>query len=136
MSFGNSTIYPFPAVQYIPLALSTVHSGRLAPLTSKTQLPQLIIGAEVDKYGPVLARDYNINLPADRPGDSLPLLALNLQIDDAKYRGYFVTMTGKPRPGFYQFATILRRYFYKKNLFFELYDFATAKRLARQSLIL
>lgn len=136
MSFGNSTVFPFPAVQYIPLALSVIKQERLKNVIPKTQLPQLIIGPEVENNRSCLARDYEIVLPPAGATDSLPLLAINLQIEDVKYRGYFITMTGKASPGYYQFATIPRRYFYKKNLFFELYDLATAKRLARQSLIL
>lgn len=134
MSFGNSTIFPFPAVQYIPLALSELKRDRLPALSGKVPLQQLIIGPEVEKYRSILARDFQINLPPSYAPHSLPLLAMNLQIDDVKYRGYFVTMTGKALPGFYQLATIPSRYFYKKNLFFELYDTATSKRLARQSL--
>ncbi|HYH01894.1 MAG TPA: hypothetical protein VEC37_02235, partial [Bacillota bacterium] len=62
MSFGNSSIFPFPAVQYIPLALSVIQCGQLDGLTPKTQLPQLIIGAEVEKWRPVLNQDYKLNL--------------------------------------------------------------------------
>lgn len=136
MSFGNSTIFPFPAVQYIPLNLDVIRQAPLTAAKARVHLPQLVIGSEVESCRSFLTQDFEINLPSGFPPDSLPILALNLKIDDVKYRGFFVTMTGQPALGNYQLATLPRRYFYKKNLFFELYDLKTNKRLARQSLIL
>lgn len=136
MSFGNSIIFPFPAVQYIPLTLNVIRHAPLTGTKVRVNLPQLVIGLEVENYRQILTQDYAIDLPSTFPPDSLPVLALNLKIDDAKYRGYFITMTGQCSPGNYQLATLPRRYFYKKNLLFELYDMNTTKRLARQSLTL
>lgn len=136
MSFGNSTIFPFPAVQYIPLTLDIIRQAPLNAAKAGAIQPQLVIGPEVEKCRAILTQDYAIALPNAFPPDSLPVLALNLKIDDVKYRGYFVTMIGASLPGTYQLGTIPRRYFYKKNLFFELYNLETAKRLARQSMLL
>jgi hypothetical protein len=134
MSFGNSLIFPFPAVQYIPLPLTLVRQGQLRQSAHKNSLPQLILEAELKTWKDSLVHDYGIALPESVAPDAIAVLTLNMEVENAKYRGYFVTFTGKNKPGFYQINLLPRRFFYKKNLIFEFYESATSKRLVRQAL--
>jgi hypothetical protein len=135
MSFGNSTVFPFPAVQYIPLPLSALKHDRIATNDPKMRQPHLAVGAELQNLQARLANHENPG-PVAFPTGSLPLLALNLQIDTVKYRGHLVTMLGRATPGVYQLTTIPQRYFYKKTLIFELYDQDDYRRLARRTVTL
>jgi hypothetical protein len=132
MSFGNSLIFPFPAVQYIPLPLTLVHQGWIKQTAPGNQLPQLVLEEKLGFWKDSLLHDYGIQVPENFASDAITFLTLNLEVEAVKYRGYFVTLTGKSKPGVYQLNLIPRRFFYKNNLIFELYEDATAKRLARQ----
>lgn len=134
MSFGNSIIYPFPAVQYIPLPITTVSSGELLKLNTKVKAPLLIAASELQKWQVQLHQEFGLEIPNVWPKDSFPLLGLNCLVKEVKYRGFFVTMVGKAITNHYHFFYIPKRYFYKKKLFFELYDGDSAKRIARYSL--
>ncbi|MGD9154462.1 MAG: hypothetical protein PVG90_03045, partial [Bacillota bacterium] len=122
MSFGNATVFPFPAVQYIPLPLTTLTQNRFGASHPQTVAPQIIVGPEVPKQLRFLNIPTAHEDPAKFSSGVLPLLALNLRINDVKYRGHLVTLLGKAQPGLYQLAVIPRQYFYKKTLFFEMYD--------------
>lgn len=134
MSFGNSIIYPFPAVQYIPLPITTVANGELGKLNTKARVPTLLAASDLQKWRALLSQELGVEIPNVRPKDSFPLLALNCLVEEVKYRGFFVTMVGKVIINNYHFFYIPKRYFYKKKLFFELYDKVTAKKIARYSL--
>ena len=122
MSFGNSLIFPFPAVQYIPL-MFTSQSGGAIETNSAKQPPELLMaGPRLLEWSQVFERDYQLFLPTKLPIDSLPVVALHLEVNEVKYRGYYVTMVGKKTPGFYQFFTLPVRYFYKNHLNLELYE--------------
>lgn len=136
MSFGNAAIFPYPAVQYIPLEVTVIHQGDLDTLRTLTLPTQLIIGNDLLKWKEHLAEEYRITLPEEFAKASLPFLALNLKIGTVKYRGYFITMTGQKIPGYYQLFTLPRRYFYKNNLYFEVFDELTSKCLTKCSLFL
>jgi hypothetical protein len=129
MSFGNATVFPFPAVQYIPLPLTTLIRNRFGGNHPQTRIPQLIIGPEIQKQLLDLTLSHGHADPAKFSPGVLPILALNLQINDVKYRGYLVTLLGKAQPEFYQLTVIPRQYFYKKTLFFTAYDQDTFVRL-------
>ena len=133
MSFGNAAIFPFPAVQYIPMAVTTIKQGILNKSNALALSSQLIAGAELIKWSPLLAQDHEIELPEKFPADSFPVLALNLKVSAVKYRGYFVTMIGQKNYGYYQLFTLPQRYFYKNKLCFELFDENAGERLARYS---
>jgi hypothetical protein len=75
-----------------------------------------------------------LEIQTNWPKDSFPLLGLNCLVNEAKYRGFFVTMVGKARANHYHFFYIPKKFFYKIKLFFELYDSDSAKRIARCSL--
>jgi hypothetical protein len=133
MSFGNCAVFPFPAVQYIPLPLTTLRRTRFGELTPQTSMPRLIVGPEIQNWRRVLTTAPTDEDPVGFPPGTFPLLSLNLKIADVKYRGHLVTMLGRADPGFYQLAVIPRQYFYKNILFFELYDNDTSRRLARSA---
>jgi hypothetical protein len=134
MSFGNPLIFPFPAVQYIPLPLTLVNQGLINETATGNQPPQLILEEKIRFWKDSLLQDYGIQWPESAAPDTIALLTLNLEVDDAKYRGYFVTLTGKSKPGFYQINRLPRRFFYKNILIFDLYESSTAKRLDRQTM--
>ena len=134
MSFGNSIIYPFPAVQYIPLPITTVANGKLGKLNTKARAPLLLAESDLQKWRLQLGQEFGVEIPSVRPKNSFPLLGLNCLVEEVKYRGFFVTMVGKVLVNHYHFFYIPKTYFYKQKLFFELYDSATAKRIARYSL--
>lgn len=93
----------------------------------------LIAGTEIRSWEPVLSRDYGINLPSTLPEGGFPILALNLRIDESRYRGFALTMTGKADTGNYHYFIVPQRYFYKTKLFLEVYDCETSALLARYS---
>jgi hypothetical protein len=136
LSFGNAAIFPFPAVQYIPMAVTTIKQGILNKPNALALPSQLLAGVELIKWGPLFAQDHGIELPEEFSADSFPVLALNLKVLNVKYRGFFVTMTGMKNYGSYQLFTLPKRYFYKKNLCFELFDENIGERLARYSLLM
>lgn len=136
LSFGNVKIYPFPAVQYIPLQVTPIYSGNILQTTPKTQQPQLLVGQEIIKWQEILRTEYGLEQIPESSIDTLPLIGLNLEIEDAKYRSFYVTMTGRKSPGRYYCYTLPRKYFYKNNLFFELFDIQTEQRIGYASTVL
>lgn len=136
MSFGHHKLYPFPAVQYIPLPVTTIARGPVPEANPKLKRPQLLPGLKSNPSWDAIQPDLSARFANLNDPDCYPIMALNLEIEDIKYRGFYLTMTGRPVPGFYQFCTIPKHYFYKKNLFFELYDGATAANLATASVLL
>ncbi len=134
MSFGNTSVYPFPAVQYIPMSITEIISGNLdSSIPIRTQI---IAGLDLLQWRPILQRDFAVEIPELFLADSFPVLAFQLQVIDVKYRGYFVTMLGRKKPGYYQLFTLPKRYFYKQKLCFELYEENSGKPLARYSLFM
>lgn len=131
MSFGNVAIFPFPAVQYIPMKITNIMQGNLRDGQILTS--QLIAGPELNKWRFLLKHDYQIDLPEKLSADSFPVLALNLQVNDVKYRGYFVTMTGRKNYGCFQLFILPQHYFYKNKLCFELFDESSGAFLTRHS---
>lgn len=136
MSFGNLKIYPFPAVQYIPLTITNIQCGPIREENPRTRQPQLLVGAELIKWSSILAQDYGIDINIANLTSAYPIVALNLEIIDAKYRSFNLTMTGHKKSGYYQVCTIPKQYFYKNNLLLELFDSETAERLAYTSTVL
>jgi hypothetical protein len=136
LSFGNLKIYPFPAVQYIPLTVTTIQCGPILKNNPRTRQPQLLVGAELIKWQDILKQEYGIELGGINFSSAYPMIALNLEISEAKYRSFYITMTGFKNSGYYQICTMPKQYFYKNNLLFELYDSETAERLAYTSAVL
>jgi hypothetical protein len=136
LSFGNAAVFPFPAVQYIPMTVTTIKQEILNKSNALALSSQLIAGAELTKWRSLLAQYHEIKLPEEFPADAFPVLALNLKVTAVKYRGYFVTMIGQKSDGYYQLFTLPQRYFYKNKLCLELFDENTGERLAGYSLFM
>lgn len=131
MSFGNEAVFPFPAVQYIPLQITEMCQSKIQTSNPLSTPIQLIIGKDLEKWRPILWQKYQIALEEKIPASSLPILVLNASINSARYRGNFVTMLGNTKKGYYSLLTMPQQYFYKKQLYFELFDESTSKRLTR-----
>lgn len=133
MSFGNATIFPFPAVQYIPLAITDLQTGRIPRAGNKNDQLQLLAGTDLSEWHRTLIAEYGLSFPETFTQGTLPLLGIHLQVQSAKYRGYFLTLLGRVRPGFYQLFTIPTERLYKPKLYVELFDQNNGKLLARYS---
>lgn len=129
MSFESAVIFPFPAVQYIPLPIHNMEKGTLENFSGRSQ-PVLITGPAISKY----AENHRISLPEKFPAQTCPILALHLTIDSARYRGFFITMLGQQETGCFQLFTVPSDRFYKDKLFFEVYEEESGRKLARYSL--
>lgn len=136
MSFGNEAVFPFPAVQYIPLHLTEVCQKKIESANTLSMHVQMIVGKDLEKWQSILWRNYQITLDETFPNGLLPVLVLNAEVTAARYRSYFVTMLGTLKKGYYHLFTLPQQYFYKKQLYFELFDESTSKRMARCTLTL
>lgn len=136
LSFGKSIVFPFPAVQYIPLNINQPYEGKLANQNLKTKTVKIFAGPEIITWQTIFNQDYGIEIPSHCPPNSFPILAINLKITEIKYRSFFVTMLGKEALGNYQYFTISADRFYKPKLFFKVYDQTTAQELANYSLFM
>ena len=136
MSFQNSVIFPFPAVQYIPLAITKIMEGDLPKSPSTRQSAQLIAGPELNSWREILCRNYGVTIPKIFPALTFPVFAINLQVTTAKYRGFFVTLLGSKAQGHYQLFTIPAERFYKPKLFCQVFDPVSGIELARCSLFI
>ncbi len=134
MSFGDSRIYPFPAVQYIPLSISTTMEGAIAKSNPKRNTAQIIAGPELISIQKGLENDYGVIIPDTYSPQVLPILALNLKVTDVKYRSFFVTMLANPQPNYYQLFSIPTNRLYKQKLYFNAFDAVSGKLLANYSL--
>lgn len=117
MLLRRSVIYPYPAVQYIPLSLQVLYHKE--PV--KTE-PFILIGAEIGHNLPRLSQEYTLNLPPlTNHGNKLLILAGGLHFRTAKYRGYYATISGTRHSSIslYQLPT---QYFYKDTVVFEVKD--------------
>lgn len=130
MSFENTLIFPFPAVQYIPLPIKTMTAGCLPRIRGLGDKPLLIAGSQCKDW----ANSFKLALPETFPVNTCPVLAIHLSISTARYRSFFITMLGVEKPGSYQLFTIPSDRIYKEKLFFEAFEKDSGKRLARFSL--
>lgn len=141
MSQRNTVIFPFPAVQYIPLGITNLAAGsipRVKPVLPEPSkpAPKLIAGPELASWRAALIHDYGISIPEVFSPGACPICAIHLHITEVKYRGFFVTMLGTVDPGNYQLFTIPSTLFYKSKLFFQVIDPVSAKQLACCSLFM
>lgn len=146
MSLQSSLVFPFPAVQYIPLPITNLQQGAIHQLNSQTAAPKLIAGNDLITWESSLEREYGLKLPLGSAGTggtdssgiytggTCPLLAINFKVTMAKYRGFFITMLGDYTAGQFQLFNIPTQRLYKSKLMIELFDQATGKRLVHQNL--
>jgi hypothetical protein len=151
MSFQSSLVFPFPAVQYIPLPITNLQQGSIHQPTPQNAAPKLIAGNDLITWESSLERDYGLKLSigSASPGGAIPgetgfssvysnrtcpFLAINIKVMIAKYRGFFITMLGDYAAGQYQLFSIPTQRLYKSKLMIELFDQASGKRLVHQNL--
>jgi hypothetical protein len=132
----NAAIFPFPAVQYIPLAITNLIAGPIPKANHAKPALKLIAGPELASWHTSLNRDYGIDIPESCPAGTCPVCAIHLQISEVKYRSFFVTMLGTENHGHYQVFTVPANLFYKSKLFFQVFDPVSAKQLAYCSLFM
>lgn len=113
----RSAIYPYPAVQYIPLSLQVLYHKE--PIETE---PFILIGAEIADNLDRISHQYALEFPPlTNLAGKLLILAGGLHFHKAKYRGYYVTISGTRRPSIslYQLPA---QYFYKDTVVFEVKD--------------
>ncbi len=133
MKNNLNKIFPFPTVQYIPLAINTISSGAVPKAHQKNTLRKIIVGEDLLSYRATLQNEYGISLPHSFPADTCPILVLNLKVNTVKYRSFYLTMLGTPIPNSYQLFTIPKSRIYKDKLYFEVYQAETGEKLASYS---
>ena len=118
MAQRNPSLYPYPAVQYIPLLTATIAEGSWAPPPGLDR-PALHVGRNDPDWREFLRRTYGLTLPPlTLASGEILLLGLNLRLLDLKYRGYFVTTLAEEAPHFYQLLRLKQNIFYKNRIIF------------------
>jgi hypothetical protein len=113
--------------------VNTINRGRLKDDSLKHQSPLLIAGNNIQSWLSILTAEHGIEIPTYSPDGGFPIMALHIDVEDARYRGYTLTMTGKLIPGSFHYFSVPQHYFYKTKLFFEVFDKKSNKLLARHS---
>lgn len=109
-----SALYPYPAVQYIPLAFTVLFRHE-----SSSSRPFILIGREIFAQQEALAKNYGAQLPALKENTDLLLLMVGgFEPLEVKYRGFYVIIKAVPRP-MVSLITLPRYYFYKETLAFQ-----------------
>ncbi len=121
MAAKTGTIYPYPAVQYIPLLTATIAEGPWDPPPGLNR-PGLIVGKNDPGWRAYTRQTYHLALPAlTLASGEILLLSLNMRLLDLKYRGNFVTTLADLTPGRYQLIRLNQRVFYKNRIIFEVF---------------
>lgn len=109
-----SKIYPYPAVQYIPLSLGILFHQDNLPTEAF-----LLIGREIPTGKELIEEKLGIQLPPFAvSADQLLLFAGGMEPLEAKYRGYYVTIKVTRRSSIY-LISMPKHYFYKDTLVFQ-----------------
>lgn len=123
---AKKKIFPYPAVEYIPLPFTVLQEGR----NEKRQGVQLFTVKNpeelVESFG-------EMEIPPQK--QHIYLLLVNVGVLAVKYRGYTVTILGEEKEKFYQLGALPTKYFYKDQLSLALFT-AEGENLARDSLTL
>ncbi len=130
MPFGYSDkIFPYPAVQYIPLSQ---YSNQSFPVNFNTKniTIDLYHANQTEKLNEKIARYTGRNINFKINDDQLALLIYQAKVHMVMYRGHEVVMVAKKNPDHLQIFKIKKEYFYKEKLYFNLYDGQTSERLA------
>lgn len=117
-----SEIFEFPAVEYIPIPIDTLVSGRVPSVEpAGVTLADLKDAGHAER---VLTRLNLALVPGREPNfrDNLVFLSLNADVEQCHYRAYQTLMVGQIRPGTCQVFQVTKRYFYKDNFQVSLYD--------------
>ena len=116
-----SSIYTYPAVQYIPLLTTKIAEGPWNPPAGLNR-PDLIVGKNDPDWREFMRQTYGLTLPPlTLASGELLLLALNMNLLDLKYRGNFVTALADQSPAHFQLIRLNQRVFYKDRIIFEVF---------------
>lgn len=109
-----SKLYPYPAVQYIPLAFGLIFRQNIEPLH-----PFILIGPEITAQKDIIEGKFGAQLPnIKETADQLFLLVSGFEPLEIKYRGYYVTIKALPNPSL-SLISLPKHYFYKNTLVFQ-----------------
>lgn len=107
-------LYPYPAVQYIPLNFKV-----LLQQESKSSRPFILIGREIFTQQEAFGANSGVQLPAlKETTDQLLLMVGGFEPLEMKYRGFYITIKAVPRP-MIGLISVPRCYFYKETLVFQ-----------------
>ncbi len=116
-----ASLYPYPAVQYIPLLVTNVAEGSWSPPPGLNR-PALTVGKNDPDWREMLRRTYNLTLPPLTLGSGeVLILSLNMKLLDLKYRGNFVTALADRVPAHYQLLKMNQKILYKDRIIFEVF---------------
>ena len=114
-------LYPYPAVQYIPLIMTTVAEEDWDPPAGLDRVA-LAIGKNDPNWREFLRRAHGLTMPPlTLASGEVLLLSLNMRIVELKYRGHFVTGRADLAPGRFQLLRMSQNVFYKDRIIFEIY---------------
>lgn len=109
-----SALYPYPAVQYIPLAFRILFRQEDVPTR-----PFILIGQEISTQQELVADHFGVHLPALKENaDQLLLLVGGFEPLEVKYRGFYVTIKARVSP-MVSLLSLPTNYFYKESLVFQ-----------------
>ena len=109
-----SALYPYPTVQYIPLAFQVLFRQEIS-----TSRPFILIGREIFAQQEALAKNFGAQLPALKENtDQLQLVVGGFEPLEVKYRGFYVTIKAAPSP-MISLISLPKGYFYKETLVFQ-----------------
>ena len=109
-----SKLYPYPAVQYIPLAFGVLFQRDNFPSP-----PLILIGPEIRTQQALIEEKIGARLPTFKENtDQLLLLTGGFEPLEGKYRGYYVTIKATSNP-FLTLLSVPKHYFYKETLVFQ-----------------
>lgn len=115
-------ILQHPLLQYIPLGKDPIISRTEAFLPSSR--PQIKAFNKPADLKPSLIL---LNIPTETINtinwkEELPLLTLNLDAIDLKYRTSKIIVLGENRPGLIELFSVKRDYFYREKIYFSVFD--------------
>ena len=117
MPFGYSNeIFPYPAVEYIPLLPIEMHSTNQNIPDTKPQLTLFTNQQEFKSFS-FPGQPEGLQLNSNK---EMGIALFNAKLEMVKYRGNYVTVLAKPTPGNHQILKVLTTYFYKSDLIFQL----------------
>lgn len=119
MPFGySSKVFSHPAIEYIPLLL--LDSIRISYPLPHINSP-LLVSTSNDFLSALPFKD-ELQSYFIVPEQELGIILFNSEIETIKYRGNYATIIAHPTPGFHHVCKILTRYFYKKDVIFQVVD--------------
>ncbi|MDD2630512.1 MAG: hypothetical protein PHV61_10200 [Limnochordia bacterium] len=109
-----------PAVEYIPLYPYPIAKGRLQEHQDMVRLTVLTNPREYEQ----LQNELQLKKHFVDFGESLVIAVKNAEVLEIKYRGFIVWTFARLEPASYHIFSVTRRYFYKNQLHWQLYDLA------------